>query len=172
MKAKMKPCPLLQLYAIIRIQLGALERYVNSFATVALFMLHTLGVSGMFSTVAMQPPLIPIPIYFVCPFFAVAAFVLFYMFLTPVCRSYEQFQYLLQELESKALGISSGHERKMFSRQVKSLRIISASAGLFDYRFFPLKRSMKTTFLDAMVSLSITLMMAASESYDKFKSTN
>lgn len=101
-----------------------------------------IGVSGTFSTFAMPPPLIPIPIYFVCPALAIESFVIFHVFFTPVCNGNEQSKHFLHK---KTLSMPEGVVRKLFKRQVKSVRIISANPGFLDYRFFSMKKSTKST---------------------------
>lgn len=151
---------LLQIYGSTRVLLGSMERFINPLIAVALFMLQLIGIGGMFSTIHMRPPLIPIPIYFVCPCLAVSSFLLFYVLFTPLCCSYEQFKYFLKEMERRPLEIESKRARKLVGKRVMSLRIISANAGLADYRFFPLKSSTKATFYEHMITFTITLLLS------------
>lgn len=166
-RARMSTDLLLEIYGIITLQLAALERFLNPIVTVEVTMLQIFGIFGFFSTIGMRPPVIPFPFYFLCPLTLVAAFLLFYIFLTPACSSYELVLNFQRELKRRPLAISKGKPRKILAMRIASLRIISANAGLFDYRFFPLRKSTKGTFLENMISFTITLLLDSNLRLDK-----
>lgn len=157
LKAKLATDHLLKIYGCLRVLVGSSESSVNPLLAAVLFMLQISGIGGTFSSIEMRPPVIPLPIYFVCPCFGVGAFLIFGVLLTPICHIYEQFAYFLKKMELKPVGIEQRKARKLIVRQVKSMRIICA--GLADYRFFPLKRCTKATFLEYMITFTVTLLM-------------
>lgn len=79
LKIKMKKIStesLLKLYRTFAV-LVATERFLSPLVGVGIFILQILGISAIFSTLVMRPPLIPIPIYFVCPLIVFITFFLF-----------------------------------------------------------------------------------------------
>lgn len=156
LKAKLPTSHLLKIYGCLRVLLGSSDSFVNPFMAAGLFMLQISGIGGFFSTIEMRPPIIPIPIYFVCPCFGGGALLIFFVLFTPICHGYEAFRYFLKEMQLKPGEAMAG---KLVAKQVRAMRIISVSPGLADYRFFPLKRCTKATFLEYMITFVITLLM-------------
>lgn len=161
---------LLKIYRSTEVLSGSAERFMNPLTAVAVSMLLILGVSSIFSTIALRPPLIPMPIYLVCPMMTVGTFFLFSVILTPACQIYEDVQYFLKEMRRRPLKLRR-YEGRLLSKQVQSLRIISINAGFVDYRFFPLKGSTKGTFIHEMLSLAIDLLLSPLGDFSKLVST-
>lgn len=128
-------------------------------AFICVFIVELLGICGVFSTIAMRT-VIPMPIYLLCPVMAVISFSMFQVILVPFTNFHEHSKRWIGRMRQKTAGCGARMQMKLIRQQIRSLRALTFSAGIADHRFFQLKTSTKSTFVENMMTFSISLLMS------------
>lgn len=165
--AKLETWLMFQLRMSSQILFNVLQASMDPSMTILMALIQIAGIFGLFSLIAMRK-VIPMPIYLIFPAITFSSFSGFQVLLVPITSFQDECKTWIERMKSKPVGYKAGIQRKLIRQRIRSMQVLAFHAGISGYRFFQLKKSTKSTFLENIISLSISLLMSPLAKFDAF----
>ncbi|OXA39373.1 hypothetical protein Fcan01_25930 [Folsomia candida] len=142
------------------------QSFMDIIVASLLSVLQLVGILSWYLTFAGWK-VIPIYVYVILPIVGIFVVVLVQVVFIPLTQIWEGSKDWIFLMRLSPLSFPSAsfgqscNPRKFVIKKLNTLRPFALYAGIFDYRFFPLSKSIKKTFIDTMQSFTITVLLAA-----------